>query len=117
LIIATRGHSADDSFLANAEANLETAKTQFEAAADEDQRHQLALWVDYHHPIVNIKEILQVRAPNLTFIDRLAFHGKGRMAEVIDFVEGHTKSDAVLFLPQEGIAFMSDLLFIEHYSS
>jgi glyoxylase-like metal-dependent hydrolase (beta-lactamase superfamily II) len=50
----------------------------------------------------------------VTFVERMAFHGTERSAELITFAGGHTESDAVLFLPQEGIAFMSDLLFIEH---
>jgi glyoxylase-like metal-dependent hydrolase (beta-lactamase superfamily II) len=114
MFIATRGHGAFDSFMANAEANLEATRAQFEATEDEGQRRQLALWIDYHQSVVETKPILQIRAPNLTFVQRLAFHGTDRTAEVIDFVGGHTESDAVLFLPQEGIAFMSDLLFIGH---
>jgi len=114
LIIATRGHGAYDSFMADAEANLETTRAQFEATEDEGQRRQLALWIDYHRSVVEAKPTLQIRAPNLTFAQRLAFHGTDRTAELIDFVGGHTESDAVLFLPREGIAFMSDLLFIGH---
>jgi cyclase len=115
LIIATRGHGAYDSFMADAEANLEATRAQFEATEEEGQRRQLALWIDYHQSVVEAKPILQIRAPNLTFAQRLAFHGTGRTAELIDFVGGHTESDAVLFLPQEGIAFMSDLLFIGYH--
>jgi cyclase len=114
LIIATRGHGAYDAFMAQAEANLESTRAQFQATQDEGQRRQLALWIDYHRSVVEIKPILQVRAPNLTFTERLAFHGTDRAAELITFVGGHTESDAVLFLPQEEIAFMSDLLFIEY---
>jgi glyoxylase-like metal-dependent hydrolase (beta-lactamase superfamily II) len=115
LIIATRGHGDYDSFMANAEANLEATRTQFQATEEEGQRRQLAVWIDYHQSVVDAKPILQVRAPNLTFAQRLAFHGTDRSAEVISFDGGHTQNDAVLFLPQEGIAFMSDLLFIEYH--
>jgi cyclase len=114
LIIATRGHGAFDAFMADAEANLEATQAQFEAAEDEGQRRQLAMWVDYHRTVVELKPILQIRPPNLTFVQRLAFHSTDRTAELIDFAGGHTESDIVLFLPQEGIAFMSDLLFIGH---
>jgi cyclase len=114
MFITTRGHGAYDSFMADAEANLEATRVRFEATEDESQRRQLALWVDYHQSVVETKPILQIRVPNLTFVERLAFHGTGRTAELIDFVGGHTESDAVLFLPQERIAFMSDLLFIGH---
>jgi cyclase len=115
LFIATRGHGAYDSFMADAEANLEATRAQFQATEEEGQRRQLALWIDYHQSVVEAKPILQVRAPNLTFAECLALHGTDRSAELIAFVGGHTESDAVLFLPQEGIAFMSDLLFIGHH--
>ncbi len=116
LFIATRGLGGnDDSFMADAEANLEETRTQFQAAEEESKRSQLALWIDYYRSIVEAKPILQVRAPNLTFAERLAFHGTDRTAELIAFVGGHTESDTVLFLPQEGIAFMSDLLCIGHH--
>jgi len=115
MFIATRGHGAYNAFMAEAEANLEETRAQFQAAEEEGQRRQLALWVDYHQSVVETKPILQIRAPNLTFTERLAFHGRDRSVELIPFVGGHTESDAVLFLPQEGIAFMSDLLFIGYH--
>jgi cyclase len=114
MIIATRGHGAFDQFMASAEANLEATRAQFEATEEAGQRRQLALWVDYWQGVVETKPILQVRPPNVTFTGRMAFHGTLRSAELITYAGGHTEDDAVLFLPQEGIAFMSDLLFIGH---
>jgi glyoxylase-like metal-dependent hydrolase (beta-lactamase superfamily II) len=55
-----------------------------------------------------------VRSPNITFSERISFQGIKRTAEVIDFAGCRSKSDAVMYLPQDGIVFMSDLLFIEH---
>ena len=43
LIIATQGHDDYDSFRANAEANLESTRSAFQAAKDEDERRQLAV--------------------------------------------------------------------------
>jgi len=113
LIIATRGDKDLDELMAHAEATLESTRARFEATQDEGRRRELALWIDEYSSIVEAKPILQIRAPNLTFDQHLAFHGTERSAELIAFAGGHTESDAVLFLPQEGIAFMSDLLFIE----
>ena len=113
LIVASRDHGGYQSEMASAEADLESMRARFEAAQDERQRRELALWIDEYQSVVEAKPILQVRAPNLTFVQRLAFHGTKRSAELMDFSGGHTKSDAVLFLPQEGIAFVSDLLFVE----
>jgi glyoxylase-like metal-dependent hydrolase (beta-lactamase superfamily II) len=115
MLIATRGHGAFDEFMAAAEANLVATRAQFQATEDEGQRRQLGLWIDYHQSVVETKPVLRIRVPNLTFTKRLAFHGTNRSAELIPFSGGHTESDAVLFLPEEGIAFMSDLLFIGHH--
>jgi cyclase len=111
LVIATRGEEDYDSLLANAEASLERVRARFQAAEDEGLRSELALWMDEYQGLVEAKPILQVRPPNVTFARRLVFHGADRSAELIALVGGHTVSDAVLFLPQERIAFMSDLLF------
>ena len=102
----------DNSYFTVAETNLKTTLTQFQAAEKESQRRQLALWIDYYQSIIKAKTILEVRAPNLTFAEHLAFHGTERSVELIAFVGGHSESDVVLFLPQEGIAFMGDLLCI-----
>ena len=56
---------------------------------------------------------LKVRLPNVTFDDCLHIHGSDRSIELMACGVGHTKSDAVLFLPEEGVLFMSDLLFVE----
>jgi glyoxylase-like metal-dependent hydrolase (beta-lactamase superfamily II) len=115
MFLATRGHGAYDAFMAEAEANLEATRAQLQAAEEEGERRQLALWVDYHQSVVATKPILEIRAPNLTFEGRLALHGSDRSAELMAFEGGHTESDVVLFLPQERIVFMSDLLFIGHH--
>ncbi len=113
LIVAKRDHGGYQSEMASAEADLDATRARFEAAQDEGQRRELALWIDEYQSVVEAKPILQVRAPNLAFSQHLAFHGTQRSAELTDFIGGHTKSDALLFLPQEGIAFMGDLLFVE----
>lgn len=116
LFIATKGLGGnDDSFMVDAEANLGATRAEFQATEDEGQRRQLSLWIDYYQSIVIAKPILHVRAPNLTFTERLTFQGTHRVAQLIAFEGGHTESDAILFLPQEGIIFMSDLLCVDHH--
>lgn len=50
--------------------------------------------------------------PTVTFDNRMTFHGTKRRAEAITFGGGHTVSDALLYLPEDRIAFMGDLLFV-----
>ena len=113
LIIAARDRGGYQSEMASAEADLESTRARFDAAQDEARRRELAVWIDEFQSVIEAKPILEVRAPNMAFTQRFALHGTKRSAELIDFAGGHTKSDAVLFLPGDGIAFVSDLLFVE----
>jgi cyclase len=56
---------------------------------------------------------LKYTLPDTTFDSRMALHGSKRTAEAITYGGGHTVSDAILYLPEDGIAFMGDLLFAE----
>jgi cyclase len=115
LILATKEPGNIDDDLINAEANLEGVRAEYAAEQNESRRRQLAFAVDYRQTIVDLKPILKIKAPNLTFSQQLIYRGKGRTVELIDFAGGHTESDVVLFIPEEGIAFMSDLLFINFH--
>lgn len=56
---------------------------------------------------------LSLRAPTITFEQRLVLHSPARTVEIITFGGGHTESDAILYLPGDQIAFVADLLFNE----
>jgi glyoxylase-like metal-dependent hydrolase (beta-lactamase superfamily II) len=111
----TRGHDDYVAFLGNAEASLESTLAAFQTTEDEEERRQTAVWIDYNQSLVDAKPILDVRAPNMTFVEHLVFYGTERSAELIPYAQGHSPDDVVLFLPQERIAFMADLLFIDYH--
>jgi glyoxylase-like metal-dependent hydrolase (beta-lactamase superfamily II) len=54
---------------------------------------------------------LVLRYPDQTFEGNLIFHGSQRWVELRSTGEGHSESDVVLLLPEEGIAFIGDLGF------
>ena len=49
--------------------------------------------------------------PQVTFRDRMTLRLGDRTLELYHFGRGHTRGDAVVFLPDEGIAFLSELYF------
>ena len=49
--------------------------------------------------------------PNLTFDSAVKIYAGGRVLEVHHFGWGHTKGDAVIYLPDVGVLFAGDLLF------
>lgn len=53
---------------------------------------------------------LRIVLPNLTFENKFVIHGNTRKVECYCFGGGHTPSDAFLYLPEEKIAFMGDIV-------
>jgi cyclase len=91
---------------------LEDAQRQHNEASDETKRNDARLWIGYFGGLVEALPSLVVRFPDVTFEDRLSVHGSSRSVELIAFEHCHTGSDLILLLRDDGIAFMSDLLFV-----
>ena len=85
---ASQGHSQDDSLLG---------------------------MLGYYGGLVAALPTLAVTKPTITFEGRLNFFGHERQAELIEFKGAHTGSDTVLYLPQDRILFMGDVLFVESH--
>jgi cyclase len=69
-------------------------------------------FVPYWEGIVASAPGVTLRLPDLTFVDRLRLHGTRRSVELRSMGAGHTPDDVVLVLPDDGVVFCSDLLFV-----
>jgi glyoxylase-like metal-dependent hydrolase (beta-lactamase superfamily II) len=58
-------------------------------------------------------EVQVFRYPDLTFYEKLTFHGGRRKAELVAVAPAHTVCDTYLLLPADGIAFVGDLGFFQ----
>ena len=94
---------------------LESLQTQVLDAHDKTMLDILKLYITYYQAIIATLPILQIRLPNLTFTGNMTFAGTRRSATLIPFEGGHCGSDAILYLPDDGIVFMADLLFIDFH--
>jgi glyoxylase-like metal-dependent hydrolase (beta-lactamase superfamily II) len=111
-LIATAGMEELQWYLSNSAQLLESLRAQRQNANDEQQQKQLLSWIGYYGGLVEALPHLTVCMPSITFDSRLEIHGAKQTAELITFEGAHTESDIVLHLGQEGIVFMSDLLFV-----
>src|SRR4030042_2866915 len=94
---------------------LESLQTQVLDAHDKTMLDILKLYITYYQAIIATLPILQIRLPNLTFTGNMTFAGTRRSATLIPFEGGHCGSDAILYLPDDGIVFMADPLFIDFH--
>lgn len=80
---------------------------------DGEERKQLQTWIGYYGGLVEALPQLEITLPDITFESNLEIHGSRRHARLISFDAAHTGHDTILHLPEDGIVFMSDLLFVE----
>ena len=70
------------------------------------------LWDSYEQSLLHGLETYNLKLPTLGFETEMSFHGVERKAVAVTYGGGHSESDALLFLPEERIAYLGDLLFI-----
>src|SRR5262245_16599588 len=110
-LITTLGGDEHRWFAAHSRERLDALITQLEQEKDEASRRLTSYSITYYRTILEALPELQIRLPNVTFLDQLDFHGPQRVAHLICYGGGHTPSDSILYLPEERIIFMADLLF------
>ena len=57
----------------------------------------------------------RARLPNATFRDRMTLHLGGKEIQILHLGFAHTKGDSILFVPQDRIAYMSEVFFNEEF--
>jgi len=87
------------------------AQSKLDAEKDPKRRRELAFLISEMQDVSKSHCELKTRLPNVTFEHRLIMHGTNRTVELLPLA-GHTKSDIIVYLPKERIAFMGDLLFV-----
>ncbi len=112
-LIATEGPKEVQDFRDVSQKRLESLEAQYAEAHDETVKASLRMWMGEFQGVIATLPELNVRLPNLVFNNELTFVGPKRSARLIAYEGGHSASDAILHLPEDGIVFMGDLLFIE----
>ncbi len=90
---------------------IKLLRSRFHAEKDPKRRRELALSICSMEGANRSYSELKTRLPNVTFEQKLTIHGTKRKVELLPLA-GHTASDVILHIPEERIAFMSDLLFV-----
>jgi cyclase len=112
-LIATAGMEEFQYYSQHSGERYKSLQAEYLHTTDPKQRKNLEFWVGYYKSLMDTLPHLKVCMPTITFEDRLEIQGNQHKAELIEFVGGHTDSDSILYLPEEGIIFTSDLLFTD----
>jgi len=60
-------------------------------------------------------DVQRARLPNATYRDRMTFYLGGKEIQVLYFGNAHTKGDSIVFVPQDRIAYMSEVFFNDEF--
>lgn len=91
---------------------LTMLEKQRDEAQDEATRQMAASRITRYGTLAQIIDEIVVRPPDITFEQRVVFHGSKRSVELLSYGIGHTSDDTILYLPGDRVIFMGDLLFI-----
>jgi cyclase len=119
-IIATEKTRADmlkhvdmskEAFQSTIENQIQEMEGKLAKEQDEQKRRSQANEIATRREILTALPIFEHTIPDLTFEQHLTLHGSKRAVEVLTYGGGHTASDAFLYLPDDQLLFMGDLLF------
>src|SRR6266513_4390156 len=78
----------------------------------EDYRTDLLAQMQRDHASA---EEQKARLQQITYRDRLTIHLGGKEIQVLYLGKGHTRSDSIIFVPQDRIAYVSELFFSDQF--
>lgn len=111
-LINVKGRQDVESDRENAEKQLNDLN-MLSKKADPEFEEYVRLFQPYWTGIVDSLPSLNIRLPDLTFSEGLEIHGRSRYVKLLQYNEGHSLNDCVLYIPDEGVLFCGDLLFHE----
>jgi cyclase len=112
-LITTEGAVEVSDYREIAPKRLEALEQKYAESTDEQERRQLKPMLFDYQAILAALPILQVQLPSITFEREMVFFGSKRSARLIAYENAHCGSDAILYLPEDGIVFTEDILFID----
>lgn len=94
---------------------LADLEEQLKAEHNELVRQDIRFAIAFQRGMVESLPVLELRLPTLTFDKRLILRGEKRTVELCSVAQAHTLGDTYAYLPDEGIAFMGDLVFVQRH--
>ncbi|HZJ08109.1 MAG TPA: MBL fold metallo-hydrolase, partial [Trueperaceae bacterium] len=113
-LLETRGVEELISDRNHAEAGLARARAAAASAVPEIRAHGV-LAITYWEALAATAARCGVPKPDVTFEQEMWFHGSDRSTHLLSLGTAHTPDDAVLVVPDSGVVFCADLLFVRFH--
>ncbi len=92
-------------------AHYDSLYQAFSGNRESREFQQILMWRPYYETLSESHQKVRTRLPDLMVDSSKAFDGPKRRVRLLSRGPGHTESDLVLYLPDDGILFTGDLVF------
>jgi cyclase len=87
---------------------IESLINQNESSNNVQKKNKINFLKELEISLPNLELVL----PQVTFTNELSIHGTKRTARIMSFGSAHSPCDSFLYIPEEEVIFMADLLFV-----
>ncbi|MEH7331412.1 MBL fold metallo-hydrolase [Neobacillus drentensis] len=91
---------------------LDQMRNEMKQETNLAKRQETETLLGEYTAITNDADRSTLTLPSITFIEKMIFHGTRRSAELITCGRCHSSSDSFLYLPEDKILFLADLMHI-----
>lgn len=94
---------------------IEEFKEQIQQETDEKLKREMAWENASDREFMKMLPNLVHSLPTITFDQQMTIHGSNRSIQLITFGGGHTQSDAIVYIPEDKIVVIGDLVLSKHH--
>ena len=92
-------------------AYYDSLEMVYEGDKSHMEYQKILMWKSYYDVLSDSYKEVETRIPDRLVDEELRFQGSEREVRIISRGMGHTESDMIMYLPEEGILFTADLVF------
>ncbi|MFF2015097.1 MBL fold metallo-hydrolase [Paenibacillus sp. NPDC058177] len=94
---------------------IDELEEQIQQETDEKLKREMAWENASDREFMKMLPNLVHSLPTITFDQQMTIHGSNRSIQLITFGGGHTQSDAIVYIPEDKIAIIGDLVLSKHH--
>lgn len=94
---------------------IDESDVQIQHETDEKLKRDMAWENATDREFVKMLPNLVHSLPTITFEQQMTIHGSKRSIQLLTFGGGHTQSDAIVYIPEDKIVVMGDLVLSQHH--
>lgn len=94
---------------------IEEFEEQIKQETDEKLKREMAWENASDREFIKMLPNLVHSLPTITFDQQMTIHGSKRSIQLITFGGGHTQSDAIVYIPEDKIVVIGDLVLSKHH--